>query len=146
MAVTMQKKMKPVEILMRFIFIAIGALIFSVGLELMLLPNNMLDGGLVGISIIFSRLLSLPFGIILFVFHIPFIYFGLKHMGKWFAIFVTFGVAVVSVASTWMHNLPAISDEPLLAVIFGGVFVGTVWVLPFVQVAVSMVWRLWRYI
>ena len=117
-------KMSLLEILTRFILITIGALIFVVGLELMLLPNNMLDGGLVGISIIFSRLLGLPFGIILFVIHLPFIYFGLKQMGKWFAIFVAYGVAVVSIASPLMHHYPAISNEPLLAVIFGGVFVG----------------------
>jgi uncharacterized membrane-anchored protein YitT (DUF2179 family) len=117
-------KMTFAQILSRFIFITVGALIFAVGLELMLLPNNMLDGGLVGISIIISRLLGLPFGIILFLIHLPFIYFGYKQMGKWFAVFVAYGVTVVSIASPLLHHYPAISNEPLLAVIFGGVFVG----------------------
>lgn len=122
---THTKKMPLLAILTRLFFITIGALIFVVGLEMMLLPNNMLDGGLVGISIIFSRLIGVPFGIILFLIHLPFIYFGYKQMGKWFAVFVTYGVAVVSIASPFLHHLPAISDEPLLAVIFGGIFVGT---------------------
>ena len=125
MAHTKAHKMTVTEILLRFFFITIGALIFIVGLELMLLPNNMLDGGLVGISIIISRLLGVPFGVVLFFIHLPFIYFGFRQMGKWFAIFVAYGVTVVSITSPFLHHYPAISDEPLLAVIFGGVFVGT---------------------
>jgi len=117
-------KMTVKETIGRLVAITIGAAIFCVGLELMLLPNNMLDGGVVGISIIISRLLGVPFGAALFVLHLPFIWFGYKQMGKWFAIFVAYGVVLVSVLSTWMHHFPAISHEPLLALIFGGIFVG----------------------
>lgn len=116
--------MSPLEFVGRLFFITVGALLFSVGLEMILLPNSMLDGGLVGISILISSLLGTKFGYVLFIIHLPFIYFGFKQMGKWFAIFVAYGVLVVSVTSSLMHHSPAITDEPFLAVIFGGIFVG----------------------
>ena len=52
-------KLTKLELLLRIVFITIGAALVSVALEIFLVPNNIIDGGVVGISIIivpFDRL------------------------------------------------------------------------------------------
>lgn len=118
------RKLTPLEIIKRAIFIALGASVFSFGLNGFLLPNGMLDGGLVGVSIILSHLTGLGLGIILFVLHIPFIYLGYKQLGKTFAFSTLFGVAIVSILSSLLHHMDPVTTSPLLDVIFGGAFMG----------------------
>ena len=64
------RKLRKGEILKRFIFITIGSILMGVGLELFLVPNNLLDGGIVGIAIILSHL-TLKLGIFIFLLNIP---------------------------------------------------------------------------
>ena len=45
-----------IEFSKKYISIIIGSLIFAAGLEFFLIPNNILDGGVIGISIIASSL------------------------------------------------------------------------------------------
>ena len=44
-----EKRLTVGEIVKRTIFIALGASVFALGLNGFLLPNGMLDGGLVGV-------------------------------------------------------------------------------------------------
>lgn len=68
------RKLRKGEILKRFIFITIGSILMGVGLELFLVPNNLLDGGIVGIAIILSHLTNLKLGIFIFLLNIPFFF------------------------------------------------------------------------
>lgn len=52
----------------------IGGLIAAYGLESVLIPNNVSDGGVTGISIVGSQLTGLPLGIFIGILNIPFIY------------------------------------------------------------------------
>jgi uncharacterized membrane-anchored protein YitT (DUF2179 family) len=49
------QKLSVGKILKRILFILIGAALVSVGLEIFLVPNHIIDGGIVGISIILSH-------------------------------------------------------------------------------------------
>ena len=64
------------EFLKKYISIVIGSLIFAAGLEFFLIPNNILDGGVIGVSIIARHYLGLPLGLFIFLFNIPFLYLG----------------------------------------------------------------------
>ena len=109
---------------LRFTMVVIGALIFAVGLELFLIPNNVLDGGIVGISIILSHLTGLPTGIFIFCINIPFIYIGYKQIGKTFALISLLGITILSGATVIMHHLHAFTSDLLLATVFGGILLG----------------------
>lgn len=50
----------------------IGSALVSVALEIFLVPNNIIDGGIVGISIILSHLTHFPLGIFLVLLNLPF--------------------------------------------------------------------------
>lgn len=104
--------------------IVIGATIAAVGLEAFLLPNDLLDGGVVGISIISAELSSLPLGLFLFGINLPFIYLGYRKLGKLFAFSSLFGVLMLSIMTYVLHDLPAATAEPILAAVFGGAIVG----------------------
>lgn len=104
--------------------VSIGAVIMAIALELFLIPNQIMDGGVVGIAIITSHLLGIPLGVLVFLLNIPFIYLGYKQFGRSFAILTTIGIAVLSVSTTYLHNFNPFTDELILATAFGGVILG----------------------
>lgn len=120
----LQKKNTVRKITTRTIMVAIGAIIMALGLELFLVPNHIMDGGIVGVSIIASHLLSLPLGIFIFVLNLPFIFLGYKQIGKTFALSTGLGITVLSVTTIFLHNLEPFTTDTLLATVFGGMILG----------------------
>ena len=113
-----------IEFLKKYISIIIGSLIFAAGLEFFLIPNNILDGGVIGISIIARHYLGLPLGIFIFILNIPFLYLGYKQIGRGFAVASIFGISVLSLATVWLHDSTPLVTDPFLACIFGGIILG----------------------
>ncbi|MEW9698655.1 YitT family protein [Paenibacillus sp. SI8] len=101
-----------------------GSALFSVGLEIFLVPNNIIDGGVVGISIIISHLTHIPLGVFLVVLNLPFLLLGYKQIGKTFALSTLFSVILMSIGSSLLHPVQAITIDPLLAAVFGGIILG----------------------
>lgn len=118
------KKTTLSSFLLKFIFITIGAIMMAVSLELFLVPNKVIDGGIAGISIMMSSITNLPLGLFLFFFNLPFLIVGFKQIGKTFAISTLYGIAVMSVTTSMLHHVPAFTNEKMLAVMFGGVILG----------------------
>ena len=110
--------------LLQFIFITIGAILMGVALELFLVPNKVIDGGVAGVSIMLSSLTNLPLGAFLFLLNIPFLIIGYKHIGKTFAIATMYGIAIMSITTYMLHDVHAFTDEKILAVLFGGLILG----------------------
>lgn len=101
----------------------IGSIVAAAGLQFFLLPNHMIDGGVTGISIIAAKLTELPLGLFLLIFNIPFVVLGYKKIGKDFAALSIIGIAALA-ALTFVHIEHAFTNVPMLAAIFGGLFVG----------------------
>jgi uncharacterized membrane-anchored protein YitT (DUF2179 family) len=111
-------------ILKHVLIILTGAIIAAVGLQFFLIPNHLTDGGIVGISIIGSQVLSIPLGVFLVLLNIPFIYLGYKKLGTAFALYSAFGIVVLSLLTSIDHVTAGATSSPLLAAIFGGTIVG----------------------
>jgi len=122
-ALTHQKLSLP-KLIKRILFIFTGAVLVSVGLEIFLVPNHIIDGGIVGISIILSHLSGWALGLFLFLLNLPFLLIGYKQIGKTFAISTLFGVIVMSIGTTLLHPVPGLTEDPLLAAVFGGIILG----------------------
>ncbi|MFJ7983385.1 YitT family protein [Lysinibacillus xylanilyticus] len=120
------KRRKTVENTRKFIMIIIGAIIAAYGLEAVLIPNNVIDGGVTGISIMGAELFDIPLGILLFVLNIPFIWIGYKQVGKTFALMSSAGIAALSISTVLMHDVKTIlgPNDPLLIVLSGGMLLG----------------------
>jgi uncharacterized membrane-anchored protein YitT (DUF2179 family) len=117
-------KMSKWAVVRRSLFIIFGASLMAIGLELFLVPNKVLDGGIVGISIILSHLLGWKLGIFIFFLNIPFFFMGYKQIGKTFALSTFLGITVLSIGTTLLHSVPGVTDDLLLATVFGGISIG----------------------
>lgn len=110
----------------KMIMIIIGAAIAAYGLEAVLIPNNVIDGGVTGVSIMGAEVLELPLGLFLFILNIPFVYLGYKQIGKTFAIMSVVGITALSLGTVLMHDISPILSEKdhLLVVASGGILLG----------------------
>ncbi|WP_372508773.1 YitT family protein [Pseudalkalibacillus decolorationis] len=118
------KKMSKGKLLQRTLFITIGAILMGVGLEIFLVPNNVIDGGIVGISIMLSYLSGWSLGLFIFLLNLPFFFLGYKQIGKTFAFSTLYGIIILSITTTFLHPVPAFTQDILLATVFGGIILG----------------------
>lgn len=110
--------------IVRGFYVFLGSLIAAAGLQIFLLPNNLIDGGVVGISIISAELTTLPLGFFLVALNAPFVWLGYRKLGKPFALYSTFGIISLAVMTTLFHFELGLTYQPILAAIFGGLLVG----------------------
>ncbi|GGE29558.1 membrane protein [Pullulanibacillus camelliae] len=118
------RKMTKTEFIRRIVFILAGVSLEAVALEIFLVPNGIIDGGITGISIMLSHLTGLSLGLFLFILNLPFFILGYKHMGKTFTITSLGAIIVLSILTTLFEPIQAFTDDPLLAAVFGGIFLG----------------------
>jgi uncharacterized membrane-anchored protein YitT (DUF2179 family) len=96
----------------------------ATGLEIFLVPNHVIDGGITGISIMLAHITGWKLGIFLFILNLPFVYMGYKQMGKTFAISTVYGIIILSIFVSFFHPIPAFTEDILLATVFGGMILG----------------------
>jgi uncharacterized membrane-anchored protein YitT (DUF2179 family) len=118
------KYQKIYSVITREIFLVIGAALASIGLEIFLIPNNIVDGGVVGISIMTSYLTGLPFGVFIIILNLPFFFIGYKQIGKTFALSTSFAVVCLAIGVTLLKPFPSLTHDVLLASVFGGIING----------------------
>jgi len=106
--------------------IALGSLIFIIGLNGILVPHGFLSGGVVGLSILIHYLFPLAgVGLVYFLLNVPLVFLGWFNISRRFMIYTLFGTLFFSVAAaTFFPQFPAIKD-PILAALSGGVICGT---------------------
>jgi len=113
------------EFTLNTLFNLIGAIIVAFALEGFLVPNNVIDGGIVGISIMASYLSKIDLGIFLVLLNLPFLILSLTEFGKKFAINAIVSVCFMSFFTTLFGKyLNPITNDFLLAAIFGGGILG----------------------
>lgn len=117
-------KKKMMDLIFSLFFITVGAIIAGISLELFLVPNSIIDGGITGISLMVANVTGLPLGIFLFIINLPFLFIGYKQVGKKFAFLALYGIIVLSVTTGFLHHVEAFTNEKLLAVFFGALLLG----------------------
>jgi uncharacterized membrane-anchored protein YitT (DUF2179 family) len=113
-----------VEFFKRFMFWLIGAFIVAVALEMFLLPNKIIDGGVIGISMMVSYITDWNLGLLIFCINIPFILMALKSLGKKFIINTFAATVLLALATNIITGFEPVTHDLLLATIFGGMFLG----------------------
>ena len=109
---------------LKYFMITLGILIDAIALELFLIPNSVLDGGLTGISLMIQYKTGWPLGLIVSVFNLPFIFLGWKQVGKRFAVAYTYALAVFTLFTQMFHHVAPVTENELLSVVFGGFLLG----------------------
>ncbi|MCM3716318.1 YitT family protein [Alkalihalobacillus oceani] len=120
-----QKQRSKLPKILRGVMIIIGAFITAYGLEAVLIPNSVSDGGVTGVSIVGSQLSGAPLGMLIAVLNTPFVFLGYKQMGKSFAIYSVIGIVSLAAGTTMMHHIPPIVEgDTLLVTVVGGIIIG----------------------
>lgn len=106
-----------------FIFILFGIFSAAFGLKGFLLPNNFLDGGVMGISLLATLTTNLDLSILVVLINLPFIIIGYTQISKRFAFKTLIAISGLAVV-LYFIEFPLVTDDDLLIAFFGGFFLG----------------------
>jgi uncharacterized membrane-anchored protein YitT (DUF2179 family) len=106
------------------IVITLGAIIAGFALESFLVPNSIIDGGIIGISMILSHITKFNLGLLIILINTPFIILAFKKMGGRFVFQTAYANIILAVALNYFHHYK-VTNDMLLATVFGGIVLGT---------------------
>ena len=105
------------------IFLLLGVLSASIGLKGLLLPNQFLDGGAMGVSLLGEVLTGFNLSFLIIIVNAPFIMLGARQISIPFA--VKSSLAILGLALlVHLLEFPVITSDKLLIAVFGGFFLG----------------------
>ena len=107
----------------KLVLIATGIMSAALGLKGFLIPNDFIDGGATGITLLISSLTGWPVSALLIVINIPFIWLGYKRVDKLFALKTLVAILVLA-AILYFVSFPLITHDKVLTAVFGGFFLG----------------------
>lgn len=112
-----------VHALREILYIFIGIFAAGFGLRGFLLPNNFIDGGATGLSLLLRVFYDIPLGVFLIAVNVPFVFLGARVIGTKFAIKSICAIVLLAIVVHFLY-LPTITDDKLLIAFFGGFFLG----------------------
>ena len=101
-----------------------GALLAGFAVSAFFTPNKIVNGGLSGIATILYHTMSVPAAVTIALINVVLIALSMKFLGKKFIINTIISTALYSGAVQLFSSMPALTDDVLLASIFGGVIYG----------------------
>jgi uncharacterized membrane-anchored protein YitT (DUF2179 family) len=109
---------------LRSLFLTITGVFFAVlGMRGFMVPNNFIDGGITGLSILITGISNIHISILLLVFNIPVFLIGYHRIGRTFSLQAFFAVILLS-AGMYFIEIPVFTTDKLLIAVFGGFFIG----------------------
>jgi uncharacterized membrane-anchored protein YitT (DUF2179 family) len=107
------------------IYILLGSLVFSIGINYFTIPNLLSEGGLIGITIIFHYLFHWSPGIVNFALNMVLVLLGIKFLEKRAIIYTLFSIFSCSLFLFITEETgKRLTNDTLLAAIFAGLLVG----------------------
>ncbi|WP_206512957.1 YitT family protein [Larkinella soli] len=103
--------------------ILLGVLSAGMGLKGFLLPNNFLDGGAMGISLLLEIETGIDLAILVVLINLPFIWMGYRQLSWRFAVKTLFAICALALCLTFIPY-PVVTTDKLLIAVFGGFFLG----------------------
>ena len=105
------------------LFILFGVGMAAIGLKGFILPNQFLDGGAMGVSLLLEMLTHINLSYLVILVNLPFILIGAKQISIEFAVKSSLAIVALAIAVHFI-KLPDITNDKLLIAIFGGFFLG----------------------
>lgn len=103
----------------------IGSILYGVGIHSFTAPQHIAPGGASGLGILINYATGFPIGLFTFLFNIPLLVLAYKYVTKKFFYNAVFSITLFSFITDYVVVLfPTYTGDPLLASIFGGVFMG----------------------
>lgn len=105
-------------------FLVAGSLLFGASLGLLLSPNRLASGGIAGISVLLDSFLHVGVGSLTILLNAPLLIISAVVFGRRFVLGTSAAIAICGLSADRFSLLPPLTDDPLLASLFGGVLMG----------------------
>ena len=104
--------------------IFLGLVLIAIAVSNFYVPNKVVSGGVSGMGTILYHTVKIPTGLSFAVINLVFIIIGIKILGKKFIIKTVISASVLSLLIDFFAQFPAITNDAMLATIFGAVLYG----------------------
>lgn len=110
-----------------YFWMAIGAFLAAFAIEVFLIPNNLIDGGVVGVAMILGNLFGknlIPY--FLLALNLPFLWLAYRSIGKMFVLHILVANLLFAGSMVLIHKWLDIhfTGDPLEVVVIGGAILG----------------------
>ncbi len=115
------------ELTIELILIVFGANLYALAMVLFFIPHKISPGGVSGLSMIAHYLFGSPVGLVGLTLNIPLFILGIYLIGKTFGVRTFVGFMTSSLFTDFYQEivkLPSLTDDIMLATIYGSVLIG----------------------
>jgi uncharacterized membrane-anchored protein YitT (DUF2179 family) len=125
MAYSVSPKKKILSHAISYFGMAIGAFLAALSLRIFLIPNELIDGGVVGISLILARLYGSSYlSYFLLILNVPFIYLAWRYIRRSFVLHMFAAIVFFAFFLSILQKVPSFMADPLEAIVIGGAMLG----------------------
>lgn len=108
-----------------FIWISIGALLAALSIRVFLVPNLLIDGGTIGISLILARLFGeFYLSYFLILLNLPFVYLAFKYIRRSFVLHMFVSIMLFAFFLWVLDHAPPFKGDPFEVIVIGGALLG----------------------
>ncbi|NJL12504.1 MAG: YitT family protein [Microscillaceae bacterium] len=101
----------------------LGVFLAGFGLKGFVLPNNFLDGGAMGISLLLYRLVGFDLAFWIFIVNLPFVFLSIWQVSRGFALRTLLAIGGLALILE-LFPFSVVTHDKLLVAVFGGFFLG----------------------
>lgn len=122
---TKEKKALIIKETRRYFFMIVACFLYALSLQMFLIPNKIVGGGVSGAASLIEIVTNLPAGLFIVIINIPILIFGFKLMGWKFILRCFITTATLGLATEILSFFTvAITENALLATGYGGILQG----------------------
>ena len=111
--------------IVKYLLIVLGSVIYAIGFQYFMFPNNIVSGGLTGIAMILNHFTRWPVGMTVLVMNVPLFLIAWRHFGADYLIGSLVGTAISSICVDLFASTGIVATtDPMLGSIIGGVIKG----------------------
>src|SRR5699024_11690038 len=103
------------QFIRKYIMLIIGATIAAAAIELFLVDNSIIDGGIIGVALLLNHITNINFGIFVFIINLPFLVLCFKYICKTFFFSSLFWIIVLDIIEPNLQRFEVFITESLLA-------------------------------
>ncbi len=110
--------------LTQILFLVAGTCLTAMGTVIFFTPNRIVCGGISGVSTILFYVCQLPIGISYAVLNATLLLIGFRVLGREFIVKTVIGTGLMSLFMELLAFVPQMTEDGMLAAVFGGIFYG----------------------
>ena len=108
-----------------YLFMLVGCLFYGVSTSLFLAPNSVVAGGVSGLAVLINILYDkISVGILIIAINLPILILAIKFQGWKFIFRCLITIATLSVVTDLLALCPPLTDDGILAALYGGICQG----------------------